>query len=161
MYLHPHSDEWAGDYANEQASILAAYGRGIDLRHIGSTAIDRLYAKDCIDLLGVVDDLGAVQSKLTALAEIGYEHRGEYGIEGRAYFSKAQRKAHLHIFQSGDPNIDDHLRFVEIMTSNPGLVDELNALKISLHGRYPSDKNAYQRQKAAFYERIRQMRSSS
>jgi len=160
VYLHSHSKEWATEFARERASILAAYAGEIELHHIGSTAIAGLYAKDCIDVLGVVEDLDAVRCRLTELADLGYEHRGEYGIAGRVYFSKSRRKAHLHVFQQGDPNIADHLGFVDAMTTNLSLVDELNRLKTSLHRRYRDDVSGYQREKAAFYERIRRMRLS-
>ncbi len=160
VYLYPHSDRWAVDYAQERARILAVFGDKIVLHHIGSTAVAGLHAKDCIDLLGVVEHLADVQGQITAMSKLGYEHRGEYGIEGRAYFSKRQRKAHLHVFARGDQKIQDHLEFVRTLSASPRLVEELNALKSALHSRHPNDRSAYQRGKSAFYERIRAQRAN-
>lgn len=151
LYIHPHKKEWKDEYINESSLILSSYGKDIKLHHIGSTAIEGLYAKDCIDILGVVDDLAEVVNRKNAIIDLGYDYKGEYGISGRQYFSKSVRKVHLHIFEEGDTNIRKHLFFVEKMRGNTSLIKELNKLKIHLHEKYPSDKDAYQREKEYFY----------
>jgi GrpB-like predicted nucleotidyltransferase (UPF0157 family) len=57
MYLFPHNEKWKSEFENEKASITSIYEGEIEIFHIGSTAIKGLYAKDCIDLLGVVKDI--------------------------------------------------------------------------------------------------------
>ena len=141
MYIHPHRKEWKDDYINESSLILSSYGKDIKLHHIGSTAIEGLYAKDCIDILGVVDDLAEVVKHKNSIIELGYDFKGEYGIPGRQYFSKSVRKVHLHIFQAGDTNIRKHLFFVERMRGNTEMINKLNTLKIDLQNKYPADKD--------------------
>ncbi len=157
MYIFPHKKEWKSGFLKEQNSILKVYGEGISLHHIGSTAVEGLYAKDCIDILGVVDKLSEVSSKVNSLSDIGFIHKGSYGIQGREYFSKNQRKVHFHIFEVGDINIAKHLKFIEVMRGSPGLVSELNQLKLYLHGRYPNNKGLYQKEKEYFYNEIHKM----
>lgn len=157
MYIHQHKKAWKDQYNKESHLILSSYGEDIQLHHIGSTAIEGLYAKDCIDILGVVDDLSQVINRKNSIVELGYFYKGEYGITGREYFSKSQRKTHLHIFKAGDPNIKKHLFFVEIMRGNSQLIKELNTLKQHLHQKYPLDKDAYQRVKGCFYNKIHKM----
>ncbi|WP_019027752.1 GrpB family protein [Colwellia piezophila] len=154
MYLYPPNDQWTAEFQNEKHSIISSYKGIIEIYHIGSTAINGLYAKDCIDLLGVVKDISEVSSLRQSLTNIGYVHKGEYGIPGREYFSKKQRKVHFHIFQSGDVNVQKHLNFVKVMQGNIELISELNKIKQELHTKYPSDKDSYQNEKAFFYSRI-------
>lgn len=157
MYLYKHKTEWAHDYARARDAIMLSYGAGLELQHIGSTAIDGLKAKDCIDILGVVHSLPIISDKRESLIELGYDYRGAYGIQGREYFSKQHRKVHLHIFESGDFNITKHLNFVAVMRANPRLIDELNVIKEQLHTKFPSDREAYQIGKKYFYDKLHEM----
>ena len=157
MYIFPHKTEWKSEFLKESNSILKAYGRGISLHHIGSTAVEGLYAKDCIDILGVVDNLTDVSCKVSGLSDIGFIHKGSYGIEGREYFSKNQRKVHLHIFEVGDINIAKHLNFIQVMSDSLKLVSELNQIKLALHDKYPNNKELYQKEKESFYNEIHKM----
>ncbi|NMP16333.1 GrpB family protein [Thalassotalea sp. Y01] len=170
MYLFPHNSQWQEDFEREQRAILSAFCGAIDVFHIGSTAIEGLYAKDCIDVLGVVDDISAVAQSKQQLIDLGYVYKGEYGIVGRQYFSRPQaapqsrqqgkqqrnpqRKTHLHIYQAGDMQIDKHLHFVKVMQGNSTLIAELNQLKRSLAAKYPNDKEAYKMHKKCFYDRL-------
>jgi len=157
MYLHPHNEDWQSDFQHEKNAIFSSYEGIIEIFHIGSTAITGLYAKDCIDLLGVVDDISEVSKLKHSITKLGYIHKGEYGISGREYFSKSQRKVHLHIFQCGDMEIRKHLNFVKVMQGNRELIFQLNQLKKQLQAKYPRDKDAYQNEKTIFYNRINSM----
>jgi len=154
MYLFPHSDNWKSEFENEKNSIISSYGGDIEIFHIGSTAIKGLYAKDCIDLLGVVPNISEVSTLKQSIINLGYVYKGEYGISGREYFSKKQRKVHFHIFQSEDENVVKHLNFVKVMEHNPELIIELNQIKQDLHVKHPNDKESYQIEKEFFYNRI-------
>ncbi|QBY04373.1 GrpB family protein [Thalassotalea sp. HSM 43] len=170
MYLFPHNRLWQADFEREKQAILSAFCGAIEVFHIGSTAIKGLYAKDCIDVLAVVDDMSSVAPSKQQLIDLGYVYKGEYGIAGRQYFSKPQaasqsnqqgkqqgkqqRKTHLHIYQAGDEQIDKHLHFVKVMRGNSALIAELNQLKRSLAAKYPNDKEAYQMHKKCFYDRL-------
>lgn len=157
MYLYPYNNEWPTEYRLEEQAILAAYRGSIQLHHIGSTAVEGLFSKDCIDILGVVDDLTQVKANVSCLENLGFKYKGAYGIGGREYFSKEARKVHFHIFQDGNLNIKKHLGFVRVMQARPDLVAELNALKVSLAQKYPLNKDAYQAEKKFFYDEIHRM----
>lgn len=157
MYLYPYNSEWPKEYFKEEQAILAAYKGSIQLHHIGSTAVEGLSSKNCIDILGVVDNLTHVQGNSSCLEALGFKYKGSYGIEGREYFSKDVRKVHFHIFQEGDLNIKKHLGFVRVMKSRPDLIAKLNTLKATLENKYPFDKDAYQKEKVFFYDEIHRM----
>ncbi len=157
MYLFPHDEKWKSEFENVRDSIISAYEGDIELFHIGSTAIAGLYAKDCIDLLGVVKDISKVSTFKQSIVDLGFVYRGQNGIIGREYFSKKHRKVHLHIFQSGDVNVEKHLHFVKVMQNNMALITEFNQVKHDLHAKYPNDKESYQNEKAFFYSHINQV----
>jgi GrpB-like predicted nucleotidyltransferase (UPF0157 family) len=154
MYLFPHNEQWKTEFENEKNSIITSYEGDIEIFHIGSTAIKGLYAKDCIDLLGVVKDISEVSTLKQSIVNLGFVYRGENGITGREYFSKQNRKVHLHIFQTGDKNVVKHLNFIRVMKNNVALITELNLVKQDLHTKYPKDKESYQIEKEFFYNRI-------
>ena len=157
MYLFPHNDEWISEFEKEKNSIISAYEGEIEIFHIGSTAIKGLYAKDCIDLLGIVKNISEVSLLNQSIVNLGYVYKGEYGISGREYFSKKQRKTHLHIYQTDNANALKHFHFVKVMQGNIELITELNQIKKDLHAKYPFDKESYQKEKEFFYRRINEM----
>ena len=133
MYLFPYNEAWPSEYQAQAQQISAACEGAVTLHHIGSTAVVGLYAKDCIDILGVVDKLERVQHFISPLAALGFEYRAAYGIEGRAYFAKAQRKVHLHIYAAEHHNIARQLGFVRLMQAlakNYKLFAELQMLAL-------------------------------
>lgn len=154
MYLHLHNPDWIEEYSAEEKLLLSAYTGDIQFHHIGSTAIAGLYAKDCIDILGVVPDISWVKQYVPAIEALGYDYKGSYGIDGREYFSKKKRKVHLHIFQQGHDDIRKHLGFVRLMRESTELADQLNELKLRLHQQFSKDKDAYQREKVFFYDEL-------
>jgi GrpB-like predicted nucleotidyltransferase (UPF0157 family) len=154
MYLYQYRTEWLDDYLKEEQAIRSVYCGAIQLHHIGSTSVPGLYAKDCIDVLGVVTDLDQIKANITGLQKLGFMYKGSYGIDGREYFSKELRKVHLHIFQDGNMNIEKHLGFVRIMKSNPDLIEKLNNIKLELERKYPLDKDSYQKGKTFFYDQL-------
>ncbi len=157
MYIFPYKKEWKSEFCTERDLIRCVCENRIDLYHIGSTAIEGLYAKDCIDILGVVNNISEVSCEVENFKSIGYGYKGSYGITGREYFSKAKRKVHFHVFEVGDINIAKHLRFIEVMSASPELVTELNRLKLELHNTYPNSKDLYQKEKEYFYNEIHKM----
>jgi GrpB-like predicted nucleotidyltransferase (UPF0157 family) len=154
MYIFPHNNKWKSEFENVRNSIISTYESDIEIYHIGSTAISGLYAKDCIDLLGVVKDISKVSTFKQSIIELGFVYRGQNGIIGREYFSKKHRKVHLHIFQYGDVNVEKPLHFVKVMKNNVALITELNQVKQNLHAKYPNDKESYQNEKEFLYNHI-------
>jgi GrpB-like predicted nucleotidyltransferase (UPF0157 family) len=154
-YLHAYNPQWPQRYQQESELIKGALIIDLRLFHIGSTAIKDLYAKDCIDILGVIDNFQLGEKIINSLEILGYEYRGEYGIKGRHYFSKTKPdKIHLHIFAAKSEEINKHLHFVKVMSKDAKLVEELNLTKRRLFELYPHDKAKYQQEKAYFYEKI-------
>jgi len=105
----PYNPQWAQMYEDEASLIIQALGDNcLAIHHFGSTAVPGLCAKAKIDILVVVKDFDLVDS--SALEKLGYENRGEVIPTGR-YFSKKCPRVHLHLFEEGNPLIEQNLLF--------------------------------------------------
>ena len=109
----PPDPAWAEGYRRERALLMPVFGPLlVELHHIGSTAVEGLWAKPILDLMPVVTSLEAVDRLDPELEALGYQCMGEFGIPGRRYFRKGgdHRTHQLHVFQAGDrKNILRHL----------------------------------------------------
>lgn len=89
-----HDPNWRGEFETEAGRIADAMGDVlVAIHHIGSTAIAGIYAKPVIDILVEVRDVSEVDESSSEMTRLGYEALGEFGIAGRRYFRKDDRKA--------------------------------------------------------------------
>ena len=155
VYLLPHDPQWAEEFARESAALASALNPLlVEFHHIGSTAIPGIRAKPIIDMLAVVDDLGALDRQNSRMEALGYEAMGELGISGRRYFRKndaaGERTHQIHAFQTGSPQIERHLAFRDFMRTHREHALEYEALKDRLAELYPTDISSYADGKDAF-----------
>ncbi len=144
---------WRASFEREAALIQQA-APDITAHHIGSTAIQGIWAKPIIDMLLTVPSLDAFEAATPALQAIGYEARGEFGIPGRRYFVKndaqGQRVVHAHGFTQGSAEVTRHLAFRDYINVHPEAAQAYSALKRQLAAAHPSDIEAYMDGKDAF-----------
>lgn len=155
--LVEYKDTWSTEFAKEADNIknvlsenlMAAY-------HIGSTAILGLQAKPVIDILLEVRSLSEVDNQNSELENLGYGAKGEYGIEGRRFFQKGgdERTHHVHIYETGNPEIERHKLFVEFMISHPNRAAAYEKLKIELVSKYREEPDKYSEGKSVFIKTI-------
>lgn len=85
----PYKNEWPALFETEAMLIKQALGDNCLLvHHIGSTAVPGLASKPIIDILPVVKNILHVDQVTSAMEQLGYEAKGEYGIPFRRYFQK-------------------------------------------------------------------------
>lgn len=155
--LAPPSPLWAEAYAVARRTIAAAEPRLALLHHVGSTAIPGIHAKPILDLLGVA--AGDLDGLKPALAALGFEWKGEYGIAGRRYCvlydeSGTRGLIHLHVFAARSPEIARHLAFRDALRASPRLAREYEALKLTLAAENAQDRAAYTDAKGGLIKRI-------
>ena len=128
----------------------------IDIHHIGSTAIPEIKAKPVIDILVEVKDIETVDWYNNKMEEFGYEVMGEYGIPKRRFFRKGgnKRTHHIHIFQTGNEEIERHIIFKEYLIAHPDKGQEYSKLKEGLVNKYSYDIESYTRGKNDFIKEI-------
>jgi GrpB-like predicted nucleotidyltransferase (UPF0157 family) len=138
---------WPQLFEEEAARLTAIFGQEIvAIHHIGSTAIPTTQAKPIIDILVEVRDIEKIDAFNVAMSGLGYLPRGEFGIAGRRYFIKGDeihRTHHIHMYQTGHPDIARHLDFRDYLIAHPEDAQEYSRLKEDLARRYPTDAASY------------------
>jgi len=131
----------------------------INLFHIGSTSIIGMSAKATIDILLEVKDINLLDSYQTKMKAIGYISHGEYGIEGRRYYTKQDgvvHLVHLHCFQYGNEAIADHLLFKQYLSEDQEMFEVYKNLKIKNASLYKHNPEDYQNAKHDVIQLINQ-----
>lgn len=153
-----YNPEWPELFNEEAAHIQHVLGDNcIAIHHIGSTAVPGLSAKPIIDILPVVKNILRVTDVTSAMQQLGYDAKGEYGIPFRRYFQKNNnigRTYNVHIFEENNPEIDRHLQFRDWMRTHANDCDNYGALKRQLAAQFPYDIMGYCLGKDAFIAAI-------
>ena len=83
----PYEKAWKAAFEDIRQEVEAALGGLIiGIEHVGSTSVEGLSAKPCIDVDVVIKDYTVLDAVVKKLAGIGYFHEGNLGIEGREAF---------------------------------------------------------------------------
>ncbi len=153
--LTAHKDCWAEDYG-EMERYLRTGLSGIPfvrISHIGSTAIQAIWAKDIVDILVEVAD--NLEAAAKAIEKIGFtkmsSSEGRYSFNwGYTEEGFAQKVYHLHLRIAGD---NDELYFRDYMNAHPLDAKAYEALKLDLWKKFEHDRDGYTGAKTAFVEK--------
>jgi GrpB-like predicted nucleotidyltransferase (UPF0157 family) len=155
----PHNPNWRNLFETESKQITIALGEKIVvIHHIGSTSIEKIYAKPIIDILVEVKSIDRVDDQNSSMQLLGYQCMGEFGIKDRRFFRKDNldgiRTHHIHAFEVGSAQISRHLAFRDYL--NVYIDDALaySSLKRSLAAKYPDDIEGYMDGKHEFIQEI-------
>lgn len=139
--IKSYDPRWVGVFEREAVILrIALEPFVVTIDHIGSTAVHGLVAKPVIDILIQVADLKCIDDRASRFENMGYDARGEYGIAGRRYFSKAiedeiVKGFHVHIFEQGSYQARRHIAFRDCMRLRPDLTKAYSDLKRSIADR--------------------------
>jgi GrpB-like predicted nucleotidyltransferase (UPF0157 family) len=145
---------WPASFEDERRR-LAPLLEGVEIHHIGSTAVPGLAAKPIIDMIALVDSYESPVAGLIAAG--GYEYPRAYNatLTDRRFlcFPTAERRTHhLHLVDD-PPVLARYLRFRDRLRAEPLLAREYEAFKRSLAERYRDDREAYSEAKSEFVGR--------
>ena len=91
----PYDKNWKADFEKIKSEIENAIGKMIiTVEHVGSTSVEGMSAKPCIDIDVVIKDYSVFDNVVSHLADIGYIYEGDLGIKDRHAF-KYSDKNHL------------------------------------------------------------------
>jgi GrpB-like predicted nucleotidyltransferase (UPF0157 family) len=154
VILRPYDSTWPALFRVESVNLLPIFEPLLGaIYHIGSTSVPGLLAKPTIDILIEVIDLARVDELNPAMTDQGYQARGENGIIGRRYFVQAENgihRVHVHVFQTGNPEISRHLAFRDFLRKYTEIAEAYADLKEELAVRYVLDPDAYTDAKESF-----------
>ena len=156
----PYDPAWPAVYEQEEFFLRAHLPADLVLRiaHIGSTAVPGSSAKPIIDVQVEVKDLGRVRSEVVpVLTAHAYECIWRPSIGERvpyyAWFIKrgegGSRSHHIHMDEPDDAS-SDRISYRDLLRADPEELKRYEALKRTLAHRYPNDRAAYTRGKAAY-----------
>lgn len=167
VVLSTYSGAWPAAFARLCAELTAVFApTPVMLEHIGSTAVPGLVAKPVIDLLLGASYLSEVESKIPALATLGYAYVSKYERElpQRRYFVKSaagELRVHLHAVVYRSPIWERHLRFRDALRNDPALASRYADLKLRLATAFANDKAAYTDAKAPFIRDVLSISSAT
>jgi GrpB-like predicted nucleotidyltransferase (UPF0157 family) len=144
------------EFAAEAERIeRACAGLPIRLEHIGSTSIPGLAAKPVIDILAGRPGNVPGKSYVAAFTQLGYEHKGAFGIPGRNYFRRGiPRTHHVHMVNWSSDLWHDHVLFRDYLRAHPDIAREYETLKRELAALYLQDREKYTDAKGPFVRSI-------
>ncbi|HZX00156.1 MAG TPA: GrpB family protein [Trueperaceae bacterium] len=150
VVLEPYNVAWPLEFQAESAKITDALGHMVDggvldgLEHMGSTSVPGLLAKPTIDIMGRVHPYPPSSETVRSLEALGFTFHGEYGLPGRAYFTKGPHDVHLHLVSFESDHWERHLVLRDYLRSNASARERYAALKTGLAARFRDDRPAYQ-----------------
>lgn len=160
--LRDYDPGWPLAYEQHRRRIADALdGSDVVIEHIGSTSVPGLAAKPIVDIVIAVDDITAEEDYLDRLLAEGYVLRVR---EPRHRLVRTPaRDVHVHVYEKGDPAIEDYLLLRDRLRSDPADRGLYESTKRMLLESSWSDMNDYSDAKteviAAITERARAARA--
>ncbi|MBQ3095725.1 MAG: GrpB family protein [Clostridia bacterium] len=155
----PYDPKWKTDFEKIRAEIAHTLGDlAIAIEHVGSTAVEGLSAKPCIDIDVVIRDGSVFAAVKDALAGIEYIHEGDLGIPGREAFAYSDKphlqKHHLYVCPAGSEELHRHITFRDHLRRSPEAVREYSEIKEKAAHLFPEDIDAYMKYKAPCIQKL-------
>ncbi len=155
----PYDPAWKDEYRREERRLREVLGGEIvEIHHIGSTSIPGMPAKPIIDILVGVRKIDNIDLCNDAMARVGYEARGEYGLPGRRFFTKGipKRTHNVHVYQPDSAGYRRHLDFRDYMIAHPEAAKKYGELKKAVAATCDNDIEKYCDMKDAFVKDMEQ-----
>ncbi len=117
----------------------------MSIEHVGSTAVAGLAAKPVVDISVVVPTAASVPTGIARLADLGYVHRGNLGVEDReAFFAPASLPPHhLYLCPANSLALRNHLAVRDYLRTHGEAAGEHGSLKKQLAERFAHDIVGY------------------
>ena len=140
IVLVPHDNGWVSQFEEEAQALKTILAGKIvkSINHIGSTAVDVIWAKPIVDILielDISEDMPEVSRLLTSNGYICMNRSGNRISLNKGYTPDgfAEKVFHIHLRHDGDcPEI----RFRDILRARPEIAKEYESLKLSLWGSH-------------------------
>ncbi len=128
----------------------------IDVRHIGSTAVEGLRSRPIIDIAVGVRAFDDVSRFFDAMDQLGYHHKPEADTETQIFFTaqKNRLNVYVHIVIYEKTLWNSYVSFCECLISDREVRAKYEALKDSLSTRFAFDRRSYTIGKSEFVRRI-------
>lgn len=158
IFLTNHRKCWKDWFEEEESKLieLLPMQKIVRISHIGSTAVNTIYAKPIVDILIEIKHDYNIKEIKEVIESNGYICMSEsvdrislnkgYTVDG---FS--ERVFHLHIRYVGD---NDELFFRDYLIDNPSIAKEYENIKLKLWKKYEYNRDAYTDNKSDFIKEV-------
>lgn len=153
IFLVEHDDRWEIWY-HEECQRIHDFLSDIEvtISHIGSTAIENIWAKPIVDILveiPLAEDILKVKDVITRNGYLCMSENERKISFNRGYTENgfAEKVFHLHLRYLGD---NDEVYFRDYLNDNPAIAKEYEKLKLSLWKSYEHDRDGYTDAKREF-----------
>ncbi len=154
IFLVPHNDCWKDSFNEIENTLrkLLFNQPIVRVSHIGSTAVQGIFAKNIIDVMVEISQNADMNDTAQILEQNGFIVMSseanrislnlgytENGFEEKVY--------HIHLRYTGD---NDELYFRDYLNDHPDVAKEYEALKLQLWKQYEHNRDAYTNAKTDF-----------
>ena len=155
----PYNVQWKDDFEKIKSEIINAIGDLIiGVEHVGSTSVEGMSAKPCIDIDVIIKDYSAFDIIVSRLEMIGYIYEGNLGIKDREafkYFNKPHlRTHHLYVCPQKSEELYRHITFRDFLRSNVDAVKKYSSVKETAARLFPHDIEKYMEYKSPCIEEL-------
>ena len=154
IFLVPHDDKW-NEYFNDVEKTLTGLLSNqpiVRISHIGSTAIQGIWAKNIVDVMVEISEKADMKEIAHTLEQNGFIKM--FSETNRISLNKGYTKEgfadkvyHIHLRYAGD---NDELYFRDYLNEHPDVAKEYETLKLQLWKQYEHNRDAYTDAKTDF-----------
>ncbi len=154
IFLVAHDDRWKDCYneIEKTLTVLLADQPVVRISHIGSTAIQGIWAKNIVDVMVEISQNVDMNNIAQILKQNGFtimsEDKNRISLnKGYTKTGFADKVYHFHLRYAGD---NDELYFRDYLNEHPDVAKEYEKLKLRLWKQYEHNRDAYTDAKADF-----------
>ena len=154
IFLVEHNEKWADHYNEMERNLREMLPAGaIDrISHIGSTAIQNIWAKNIVDIMVEIPHSAHMEEVARILEQNGFTRMSAEAkrISLNKGYTKdgfADKVYHIHLRFSGD---NDEIYFRDYLNAHPDVAKEYETLKLQLWRKYEHNRGAYTDAKTEF-----------
>ena len=155
----PYDVAWKYAFEKIKTEIEAEIGDLIiDIEHVGSTSVEGMSAKPCIDIDVIIKDYSVFGEIVRKLGAIGYIHEGDLGIKDREAFKYADKPHlmihHLYVCPRDSEELHRHIVFRDFLRKNPEAVKKYSRVKETAAHLFPDSIDQYIEYKSPCIEEL-------
>ena len=130
----------------------------IGIEHVGSTSVEGMSAKPCIDIDVIIKDYSVFGEIVRKLGAIGYIHEGDLGIKDREAFKYTDKPHlmthHLYVCPRESEELRRHIVFRDFLRRTPEAVRKYSLVKEKAAALFPDEIEQYIAFKAPCIEEL-------
>ena len=130
----------------------------IGIEHVGSTSVEGMSAKPCIDIDVIIKDYSVFGEVVRKLGAIGYIHEGDLGIKDREAFKYTDKPHlmlhHLYVCPQYSEELRRHITFRDFLRRTPEAVRKYSLVKEKAAALFPDEIDQYIAFKAPCIEEL-------